>query len=235
MNKLHTFLGLMSCCAVALSGQEGKLPKPNMGGISLMSALEKRSSQREFSTQPLSREHLAGLCWAALGVNRPADKKRTAPTARNRQEITLYLVMAQGLFRYEPENHSLAKVKDGDLRALTGSQSFVAEAPLNVIFVAEGEKMGNASAEQKAVYGAFDTGYVSQNIYLYCAAQNLATVVRGSVDKEKLHGAMGLKETHQIVGAQTVGYMKSMDVKAGAQTAKPQWLQSENGEKKKLP
>lgn len=218
MKKQLSILALTTC-AVSLFAQEGKLPRPDMGGPSLMSALEKRSSHREFAAKPLSREHLGGLCWAALGVNRPGDKKRTSPTARNRQEITIYLVMAEGVFRYEPESHSLVKTKDGDLRALTGSQPFVTSAPLNVIFVAEQEKMGEGSAEQKAVYAAWDTGYVSQNIYLYCAAQNLATVVRGSVDKEKLHTAMGLKATHQIVGAQTVGYIKESEAKA--QEAKP--------------
>jgi nitroreductase len=51
-----------------------------------------------------------------------------------------------------------------------------------------------------------DAGYVSQNIYLYCTSENLATVVRGSVDRQKLATEMGLDSNFHIVVAHTVGY-----------------------------
>lgn len=183
-----------------------KLPPPRTeGGMPLMEALKARHSSREFSDRPLPVQVLSDLLWAAQGVNRPATGKRTAPTARDWREIDVYVVTAEGVFVYEPDAHALRRLLHRDLRALTGTQEFPATAPVNLVYVADLARMDTSDAHRQ-LYSATDTGFIAQNVYLHCASVGLATVVRGSVDREALAVALGLKAGQRIILAQTVGY-----------------------------
>jgi SagB-type dehydrogenase family enzyme len=184
-----------------------KLPPPETeGGKPLMQALKERRSTREFADRPLPRQVLSNLLWAANGVNRPETGKRTAPSARDWREIDIYLVIAEGVYRYDAGTHTLERVAGGDLRKHTGVQDFVAMAPINLVYVADLGRMSGAGADEKALYSATDTGFIAQNVYLYCASAGLATVVRGSVDREALGAALGLAGNRKIILAQSVGY-----------------------------
>ena len=178
------------------------------GGKSLMQALEQRKSAREFSSSELPAQVLSDLLWAACGINRPETGGRTAPTAMNMQEIDIYVVMVQGSYLYDAKANTLVQVSSGDIRPLTGKQLFVKDAPVNLIFVADLSKMNAISDADKEFYAAADTGYISQNVYLFCASLGLATVVRGWVDKPALAKAMNLRPDQKIILAQTVGYPK---------------------------
>jgi SagB-type dehydrogenase family enzyme len=185
-----------------------KLPPPEAtGGMPLMDALQARHSTREFDTRLLPPQLLSNLLWAASGVNRADSGKRTAPSARDWREIDVYATLADGTYRYDPPSHSLYQVSKADLRKMTGVQDFVATAPLNLVYVANLDRM-DTTAEHRALYSATDTGFIAQNVYLFCASAGLATVVRGSVDRETLAAALGLGPQQQIVLAQTVGYPK---------------------------
>lgn len=199
---------LLLCSAVgAQELQRISLPAPDMqGGMPLMQALALRSTSRSFADRELPAQVLSDLLWAATGINRPDSGKRTAPTARNLQEIDVYVAMAEGLYLYDPNDHALLPVLAGDIRAVTGRQDFAATAPVNLVFVADYARMGDAPEEIKKFYGATDTGFISQNVYLYCASAGLATVVRGAVDREALAKAMELRTDQAVILAQTVGY-----------------------------
>jgi len=185
-----------------------QLPKPQTnGGKPLMQALKDRKTSRKFSSEQLPVQILSNMLWAACGVNRE-DGKRTAPTAMNKQEIDVYVAMAEGLYLYDAKTNILVGVLAGDIRAATGKQPFVKDAPVNLVFVADFAKMGNIPVNQKEFYSATDTGYISQNVYLYCASEGLATVVRGSIDKPALAEAMELRADQKIILAQTIGYPK---------------------------
>jgi SagB-type dehydrogenase family enzyme len=189
-----------------------RLPKPNMkGGMPLMEALKARQTQRDFDDRQLPPQVLSDLLWAAFGVNRPESGKRTAPSAMNLREIDIYVALAEGLYLFRPEEHALEKVSGEDIRAATGGQDFVAGAPVNLVFVADYSKMARGSAADKDFYSAADTGFIGQNVYLFCASEGLATVVRGWVDREALAKAMGLREDQKIILAQTVGYPKPVE------------------------
>jgi len=181
-----------------------QLPKARTeGGKPLMQALNERKSTRAFKTEKLPEQVLSNLLWAAWGTNRP-DGKRTAPSAMNRQEIDVYVVSAEGTYMYDAKAHALKPVAAGDLRAQTGGQPFVKDAPLNLVYVADTAKMSGGS-EQAVWYGAA-AGFISQNVYLYCASEGLATVVRGMVDRDVLARALSLRPEQRIVLSQTVGY-----------------------------
>jgi SagB-type dehydrogenase family enzyme len=172
----------------------------------LMQTLKERKTTRSFSPRKLPEEVLSNLLWAAFGINRPETGRRTAPSARNRQEIDIYVATPEGLFLYDAKTHGLQLILAQDIRAATGKQDFVAGAPVNLIYVADYAKMGGTKQEDKLRYSAADTGFIAQNVYLYCASEGLATVVRGWIDKSALAEAMKLKPDQQIVLSQTVGY-----------------------------
>lgn len=183
------------------------LPAPRMdGGKPLMQALKDRQSTRAFSTEKLPIQVVADLLWAAAGVNRAESGKRTAPSARNWQEVEVYAITEDGAYLYDAKTNSLKGVAKGDLRELTGEQDFVAAAPLNLVYVADTTKMTGSSPEDQALYLGADTGFISQNVYLFCASERLGTVVRGSVDRKALSEALKLGERRKITLAQTVGY-----------------------------
>ena len=177
-------------------------------GKPLMKVLKDRSSSRSFSKEKLSAQMLSNLLWAAFGINRPDTGHRTAPSARNWQEIDIYVAMAEGLYLYDAKNHMLQPVLSGDIRVMAGTQDFVKDAPVNLIYVANFSKMGNANKDDKVIYSAADTGFISQNVYLFCSSEGLATVVRGSIDREALAKAMKLSPDQKIIIAQTLGYPK---------------------------
>ena len=185
-----------------------ELPRPKLdSAATLVSALKARRSAREFSPTPLPLQALSDLLWAADGANRD-DGRRTAPSAKNWQEIDVYAVLRGGAYLYDAKAHALRGVVVGDLRAATGVQDFVAAAPLNLVYVADLSRMSGASPGDRDLYAAADAAFVSQNVYLWCAATGLSTVVRGSVDRPALAKALGLRPDQRILLAQTVGMPK---------------------------
>lgn len=164
-----------------------------------MEALSQRQSMRDFDTKTLGEQTLSNLLWAAYGFNR--DDKRTVPSAMNRQEFEVYAVTEKGAYRYNAKDNVLEQVSNKDLRAQTGKQG--STAPLNLVYAYDTKKM----SDEKLAYG--DCGFISQNVYLYCASEGLATVVRGGgMNKEELAKALSLKQDYAIVFAQTIGYPK---------------------------
>jgi SagB-type dehydrogenase family enzyme len=177
-------------------------------GKPLMMALKERRSTREFSERKLPMRELSDLLWAANGINRE-EGKHTAPTAMNYQEFDIYVVMEEGIFLYDPFNNQLITIVTGDFRKFTGKQDFVSIAPINLVYVSNLSKISSKGSENdKIQWSNIDVGFISQNVYLYCASENLGTVVRGYLDKDNLAKIMKLKPDQKIILAQTVGYPK---------------------------
>jgi SagB-type dehydrogenase family enzyme len=185
------------------------LPSPQTdGGKPLMQALKDRHTTREFSSEKLSPQALSNLLWAAFGINRADTGKRTAPSAMNWQEIDIYVATADGLYVYDAKGNKLDRVLAEDVRGATGMQPFVKDAPLDLVYVADLAKTGKSSAEDKNFYTAVDAGFIAQNVYLFCASEGLAVVVRGNVDRAALAKVMKLRPDQKILLGQTVGYPK---------------------------
>ncbi|MCW5976976.1 MAG: nitroreductase family protein [Bryobacteraceae bacterium] len=184
-----------------------ELPAPRMtGGRPLMEALRHRHSARAFNPDPLPAQVLSDLLWAACGVNRPETGNRTAPSACNWQEIDVYVALSGGLYLYAPAGHRLECVVAADIRAATGEQDFVRDAPVNLIYVADLARMVDADDGRKTFYSISDAAFISQNVYLFCASEGLATVVRGSLDRRLLAHRIGLRPQQRVILAQSVGY-----------------------------
>ncbi len=209
------FVALLCFASASLAADSApvKLPPPDTkGGKPLMQCLKDRKTDRSFSARKLPVEILSNLLWAAGGINRPDSGKRTAPSARNRQEIDVYVAMEEGLYRYNAQSHALVPLLKSDLRRNTAhllqpSRGEIARAPLQLIYVADFSKMGMMSGkEEKEFYSAANTGFMAQNVYLYCASEGLATGVRAFVDKDALAKDMRLRDSQKIVLVQAVGY-----------------------------
>ena len=182
------------------------LPPPQLvPQATLESALKSRRSARAFLPDTLPLETLSALLWAGFGSNRPAHGGRTAPSAHNWHEIDVYAVLQEGCYRYDARAHQLLLVKAQDLRAFTGTQDFVATAPLNLVYVADFARMTDAKADERGFLVGADAGCIAQNVYLYCAVAGLATVVRGLINRRALSRALSLPATQRIALAQTVG------------------------------
>ncbi len=191
--------------------QDIKLPAPNKtGGMPLMQALNERKSTREYDSRMLSEQQISDLCWAAWGINRPEDGKHTAPSSNNRQEMSVYIALESGLYLYVPESHSLKQIHKRDIRKETGQQDFVEIAAVNLVYVADLIKAGVSDPEKagpEALNASrINTGFMAQNVYLWCASEKLACVVRGWVDIPALSTAMELAPNQRIIICQTVGY-----------------------------
>jgi nitroreductase len=180
-------------------------PEPDReGGIPVMQALNLRHTSREFSHEKLPLQVMSNLFWAACGTTR--GSYRTAPSARNFQEIRAYAVTDKAIYLYHEKDHYLEMVLEGDFREFTGTQSFVKDAPLTIVLVADHSRMGNTTGAARTAYAWADAAYISQNIYIYCASAELNTGVRALVDRELLAEKMQLGDGYEIVFAQCVGY-----------------------------
>lgn len=174
----------------------------------LRDALMKRRSERQFSprrfdlTAKDDLQLLSDLLWAAFGP--VSSRRRSAPSSHNRQETDLYVLLPEGAYVYQPAENRLEPVTDEDLRAASGSQDYVGTAAVEIAFVARTEKITGKTPRGVIETIYVDTGFISQNIYLFCASEGLATVVRAMVPKEALAQRLGLTETQEITLVQTV-------------------------------
>lgn len=182
-------------------------PAQKTGGMPVMEAFQLRKSQRSFSSEELTSQQLSNLLWAAYGINRP-DGFRTVPAARNWYEFDIYVLKSDGWFLYEVSKHALLKMGNEDLRIYGGTQDFVKAAPVILVYVADFDRMTNTTDELRKFYSAVDVGYISQNVYLWCASEGLATIILGQVDKVKVREVLKLKTNQQVILSQPVGYLR---------------------------
>ncbi len=196
---------VLGLAATGVLGAETiKLPAPdNDSGVTVVQALKARHSERTFSDRDIPLETLSGVLWAANGFNRP--NKRTNATALNKQTITIYAVMKSGAYRYDARANTLVKVFDGDLRtAIAAQQPFAATAPVSLLITADLSDPIYTGA--RSALSNYDAGIVSGNIYLYCAANGLATVCRATMDREKLKKSLKLGGRTAIHLNHPIGY-----------------------------
>ena len=209
---IFTYLTIV-LISLSITAQDITLPAPDRkGGKPLMQALNERQTTRTFTEDNLTQQQLSDMLWAAWGINRADQKKRTAPSAMNYQEIDVYVALPGGLYVYVSESNTLRMINNKDIRKTTGTQSYVNNAALNLVYVADmgkaGKKEGVKIDDSDLFMSYSDAAFIAQNVYLYCASANLGCVVRGSIPKEKLALELGLRSNQFIILAQTVGVPK---------------------------
>lgn len=175
---------------IEVGGPEILLPKPEPMTSSLTECLQKRRSVRAYTDEMLSLEQLSALLWSADGINRD-DGKRTAPSARNMQSVSIFAAFEKGAYRYDYKAHKLILVSPDDLRP-------VKLAPMELIFT--------SNFDNEVIRG-MDAGTVSQNAALYCAGAGLATVIRMMRgDMTQLQKALQIESTDMPVFNMAIGF-----------------------------
>lgn len=204
-------------CIFNMNAQEIKTIQLNehskIRNIDLMEAFQKRQSIRSFETQDLTLQDLSDLLWAANGINRPQNGKRTAPSAINSQDVDIYVCRADGAYLYDAAGNSLKLIINQDIRQLSeGDRS--TGAPVILLLVTDisrykSYKPGDKENNQKITeLGILDAGIVSQNIGIFCAGTGLGTVPRARMDTESIRKALNLKESQTVWLNHPVGYPK---------------------------
>lgn len=189
------------------------LPPPQKdNAFPLMRALENRRTKRKWTNEPLSLQEISDLCWVACGETKPATKngknRRTVPSGCNSQIIALHVALDSGVYRYIEPGHELRLVADSDVRPMLGTQKMMKSAPAGFIYVADfSRQIGivKASEAQRMFEAGTEAGLMSQNVYLYCAASHLNTVLIALVHRNDLKKAMGLSEHEEVIYTQVVG------------------------------
>ena len=206
MKKNLLIFTLLFCMGNLMAQNITLLQPETSGGKPLMQALQERATNRNIDSKELTPQVLSNLLWATNGQNRP-DGRRTAPTASNCQEIEVYVFLSTGIYLYAPTSHSLILKKEGDFRQESNNQGIV--GGVNFVFVADYDKMGryDSNPAAKEFYSATDVGFVSQNAYLFCASEGLATVVQGLIDRDKLAELLQIANGKVLLG-QAIGYPK---------------------------
>ena len=134
---------------------------------------------------------------------------RTAPSALNKQDVDVYVVLPEGSYLYDAKNHQLTLIVAGDYRAaVAGGQAFVKTAPVSLVLISDLSRFGDAKSPRSQLMGAMDAGIVSQNISIFCSAANLATVPRASMDNEQLKKVLKLKDSQMPMMNHPVGHFK---------------------------
>ena len=211
MRKVHLLLlCLFISVATFAADKVIRLPKPNLNRNSeVMEAFANRHSTREYAAKALALTDLSDLLWAANGINRPEEGKRTAPSAMNKQDVDVYVVLPEATYLYDAKAHQLNLVAEGDHRgAVAGGQAFVKSAPVSLLLVSDLSRLGDAKNTHTQLMGAVDAGIVSQNISIFCSAAKLATVPRASMDTAKLKSVLKLTDTQLPLMNHPVGYHK---------------------------
>ncbi len=185
------------------------------GGLTVMEAFANRRSCRGgIASKNITEQQLSNLLWAAVGYNRP--EMRTAPLALNTQDIDVYAVLSQSVYKYDAANHELIWIADGDYRkAAGGGQDFIANIPVILMIVADYSKYNAAMAQMgfdmsSRVPGmaTIDTGIVSQNISIFCAGNGLATIPRAMMDQKVMREVLKLSDSQHLLLNNAVGYVE---------------------------
>lgn len=193
------------CSTVYAAGGDIVLPTPDLTeGKPFMQCVAERRTSRNFSAEPLPLQVVGEVLFVADGITRK-DGRKTVPTARNKQNQSVYAFTADGVYLYNPKKHHLELKFKGDHRAACGLQEFHKIAPLVLVFVSDMSAVGN-TPELQSIYAGNHSGSASQNVYLYAASKGLSTVVCGLLDRKKIKKLLDLKADQKVIFSQPVAY-----------------------------
>jgi hypothetical protein len=152
----------------------------------------------------LDRLTLAGLLRHGFGSDYLGNWGRCAPGNQRWHGLTVFALLAEGSFRYEPETHRLLLVTRDDLRGLAQGPQARAVAVVELVYVADCDTVQTARDEEHGVILGCDPGSVAERIEARAGEQQLHAAVHGMKERRRLGRALGLGATQVIAFAQAL-------------------------------
>jgi hypothetical protein len=211
-------LFLASTAAMAVFARPFAYAQDTKAARTLDEALALRKSTRLYGKQPIDPDVLLGLLNAGNGVNRPEMDGRTAPSWHGAKDVDIYTTSEGGTDLFDPMTNALTPVSNMDMRSQVSPEPFVAAAPVVLIYVSRTRRLVAASgvepsAEELAstyrVAAFVDTAVIAQNVYLFCAANDLGTCLVGGTSPEAIATILGLDADQLVTYVQPVGHFQS--------------------------
>lgn len=178
-------------------GAPVRLSSPQISA-SLLQIMNNRVSTKEYCSSRLDEQDISNILWVAFGKNKKGT--RTIPTALNEKNLKIFILNEKGIWLYDGENHTLNKISNENALSSLALQDYVRNGSLNLVYTGSNPE-----------YSLLHAGAAYQNVYLYVTEKGLGTVVRGFIDKEKLHQALGLREDEFVIIHQLIGYPDKKD------------------------
>ena len=215
---LGSFLVLYVVCIMGCAEAENMeekniliLPKPKTHGeISLEESINKRRSVRSYKSQSLEMEQISQLLWSAQGITDKRSGFRAAPSAGATYPLETYLVNSDGVFQYLVDDHSLKKIKAGDVRgALTEAawgQRFIQQAPISIVICAIRKRTTARYGERGNRYIDIEVGHAAENLHLQAVALGLSSVPVGAFTDGEVGRILGLPRGTDPIYIIPVGY-----------------------------
>jgi SagB-type dehydrogenase family enzyme len=202
--------------SVESTNEKIKLPEPKYNSnASVEEALLQRRSVRKYKDEPLTLSEVSQLLWAAQGITEPKKGFRTAPSAGALYPLEVYVVIgevadvAEGVYKYEPYEHELTKVRDGDVREELGvaalRQRWVGDGAIVIVFSAVYERTTQKYDDRGIRYVHIEAGHAAQNVCLQAASLNLGTVTVGAFKDEKVRKILNIPAQEQPLYLMPVG------------------------------
>jgi len=194
---MFKMIGFMMTGLIATSAfaADIKLPTPDKTNkTTLIEALENRHSDREFSDKVVDNQTLSTILWAAYGVNR-ADGKRTIPTALDKKDLNIYVFNKDGIWLYDAPTNTLKQQSEENYLNLFQKQDYMNSVSTVLVYTGSMED-----------YAVMHAGSAYQNVELYVSANNMASIVRGYFDHEKIQEALKLPVDQRVIISQAIGW-----------------------------
>ena len=218
---LILFFLVTSLLGVSIGHASTVLPKPSLDGkISVEKAIKGRRTVRDFKEKSLSLHHLSQLVWAAQGITAPKGGKRAAPSGGALYPLDVYILVGEngvekmeaGVYRYQPEKHSVLLLSKGDRRKEIASvslyQMWMAKAPVIFIITVEYRRITGKYGDRGVRYALIEVGHVGQNLFLQSEALGLGAGIVGAYNDPEVSKVVGLPPQHEPLLVMPVGYKK---------------------------
>jgi SagB-type dehydrogenase family enzyme len=193
-----------------------ELPQPNFSGeVSIEKALYKRRSIRDYTDAPLTISEIAQLLWAAQGITEKSYGLRTAPSAGALYPLEIYIVvsnvtdLAPGIFKYQPQNHTLKKISNGDKRRDISNaalrQDAIESSAAVILITAVYERTAVKYGGRAERYVNIEVGAAAQNIYLQSVSLEIGTVIIGAFKDDSLKKTLNLPANERPLAIMPLG------------------------------
>jgi len=203
-----------------------QLSAPTLTGeMSFEEVLAKRRDRREFIARLLTASQVGQLAWAGQGLTELGEGFRAVPSISVPHPMRLYFAIHNGVFFYNPLDHSLEQSSDRDVRSALAATIRNRPVPINagcyVIITGSARDLAAQYGKKARSYMLFEAGRIAQRIQLQAVTLELGTVGIASFDTKGVATACRVSRKLEPVYMVCVGYPLKPEEMIEEQLAQP--------------